>query len=183
MAKFLAYNAAHKALPSTPRACPAGTLSAIRRHAKVLLGTVATAALLTVGITVPTCGEESIWTHNGSLVRWVSSGRNRWLYYVEPRPALAAIGVRSGTLLFEGQGAANILVGTAYVFSENCSPTPYHVEGVIYSETEVRLDGAAPIVDPYSCEVADSTSDSNHAVLHFHYMMTIDQAPYVAQGK
>lgn len=183
MAKFLAYNAAHKALPSTPRACPAGTLSAIRRHAKVLLGTVATAALLTVGGTVPTCGEESIWTHNGSLVRWVSSGRNRWLYYVEPRPALAAIGVRSGTLLFEGQGAANILVGTAYVFSENCSPTPYHVEGVIYSETEVRLDGAVPIVDPYSCEVVDSTWDSNHAVLHFHYMMTIDQAPYVAQGK
>ena len=182
MPKFPAYNAAHNALPRMPSSS-AGTLSAIRRHAKMILGTLVTAALSTTAATVPACGEESIWSHHGSLVRWTSSGQDRWLYYVEPRPGLAATAVRPGTLLFQGQRTGNILAGTAYVFSENCSPTPYHVEGVIYSETDVRLDGAVPVVDPYSCEVVDYTWDGNNAALRFHYVMTIDQAPYVAQGK
>ena len=174
--------AANRALPLTPSS-PPGVLSAITRHAEAMLGTCLAAALLIGVSTLPATGEESIWTHNGSLVRWMSSGQNRWLYYVEPRPALAAIGVKPGTLLFEGQATANILVGTAYVFSENCLPTPYRVEGVIYSETDVRLDGAVPVVDAYSCEIVDYTWDSNNAALHFYYVMTIDRAPYVARGK
>ena len=149
----------------------------------MILGSCLAAALLIGVAALPANGEESIWSHNGSLVRWTSSGQDRWLYYVEPRPSLAATAVRPGTLLFQGQRTGNILAGTAYVFSENCSPTPYHVEGVIYSETDVRLDGAVPVVDPYSCEVVDYTWDGNNAALRFHYVMTIDQAPYVAQGK
>ena len=77
----------------------------------------------------PARGGESIWTHNGSTVRWVSSGQDRWLYYLKPRPGLIAIGVEPDTLLFQGHRIGNILAGTAYVFSENCPPTPYPVEG------------------------------------------------------
>jgi hypothetical protein len=69
----------------------------------------------------------------------VSSGEDRWMYYLEPRPGLAAIGVQPGTLLFRRHRSGNILAGTAFVFSENCPPAPYRVEGVIYSETDVGL--------------------------------------------
>lgn len=124
-----------------------------------------------------------MWTHNGSLVRWVSSGEDRWLYYLEPRPGLAAIGVQPGTLLFQGHRIGNILSGTAFVCSENCPPAPYKVEGVVYSETDVRLDGAVPLVDPDSCQVVDYTWDSQNAALRFHFVMTIDRAPVVARGR
>ena len=133
--------------------------------------------------TIPARGSESIWTHNGSTLRWVSSGQDRWLYYLEPRPGLAAIGVEPDTLLFQGQRIGNRLVGTAYVFSENCPPTPYPVEGIIYLETDVRLDGAVPVVDPYSCDVVDYVWDSHNASLRFHYVMTINRAPVVARGR
>ncbi len=131
----------------------------------------------------PARGGESVWTHNGSLVRWVSSGEDRWLYYLEPRPGLAAIGVQPGTLLFQGHRIGNTLLGTAFVFSKNCPPAPYKVEGVIYSETDVRLDGAVPLVDPDSCQVVDYTWDSQNAALRFDFVMTIDRAPVVARGR
>ena len=105
------------------------------------------------------------------------------MYYLEPRPGLAAIGVQQGTLLFQGQRVGNILSGTAFVFSENCPPAPYKVEGVIYSEADVRLDGAVPVVDPVSCQVIDYTWDSQNAALRFHYVMTVDRAPLVARGR
>ena len=121
----------------------------------------------------PARGGESIWTHNGSTVRWVSSGQGRWLYYLKPRPGLIAIGVEPGTLLFEGHRIGNVLSGTAFVFSENCPPAPYRVEGVIYSETDVKLDGAVPVVDPSSCQVVDYTWDSRSAALRFHYVTVL----------
>jgi hypothetical protein len=148
-----------------------------------LLGFWIALAALTAFPASPARGGESVWTHNGSLVRWVSSGEDRWLYYLEPRPGLAAIGVQPGTLLFQGHRIGNILSGTAFVFSENCPPAPYKVEGVIYSETDVRLDGAVPLVDPDSCQVVDYTWNSQNAALRFHFVMTIDRAPVVARGR
>jgi hypothetical protein len=143
------------------------------------------AALLAFSITLgamtalpaPARGGESIWIHNSSMVRWVSSGEARWIYYVDPRPGLP---VQPDTLLFEGQRLGNRLVGTAYVFSSTCPPTPYIVEGIIYSETDVSLFGAVPVVDPVSCDVVDYTWDSHNAALRFHYVMSIDRAPIVA---
>lgn len=131
----------------------------------------------------PATAGESIWTHNGSTVRWVSSGQDRWLYYLEPRPGLAAIGVEPDTLLFQGRRIGNTLVGTAYVFSENCPPTPYPVEGIMYSETDVTLGGAAPVVDPGSCTVLGYTWDNYNASLRFHYVMTPPRPPFVARGR
>ena len=140
-------------------------------------------AAITAFPALPARGGESIWTHNGSTVRWVSSGQDRWLYYFEPRPGLAAIGVQPGTLLFQGKRVGDILSGTAFVFSENCPPASYRVEGVVYSETDVKLDGAVPVVDPVSCQVVDYTWDSHNAALRFHYVMNIDRAPVVAHGE
>ena len=130
-------------------------------------------------LTSPANGGESIWMHNSSMVRWVSSGEARWIYYVDPRPGLP---VAPETLLFEGQRVGNKLVGTAYVFISACPPTPYTVEGIIYSEADMSLYGAVPVVDSNSCDVVDYTWDSHNAALRFHYVMTIDGAPVVARG-
>ena len=128
----------------------------------------------------PAGAGESIWTHNGSTVRWVSSGQNRWIYYVEPRPGLAAIGVQPGTLLFEGRRIGKNLVGTAFVFNANCMPAPYPVEGEIYSETDVTLEGAVPVVDSYACDVLSHSWENQNASLRFR---TIDRLPpVVARG-
>ena len=42
-------------------------------------------------------------------VRRVSSGEHLWMYYLQPRPGLAAIGVQPGTLLLQGQRIGNML--------------------------------------------------------------------------
>jgi hypothetical protein len=62
----------------------------VRRTAAFLGFLIALAAMIALSAS-PARGGESIWTHNGSTVRWVSSGVNRWLYYLQPRPGLAAI--------------------------------------------------------------------------------------------
>ncbi len=150
------------------------------RHIGVFFGFWITLAAMIAFPASPARGGESIWTHNGSTVRWVSSGQDRWFYYVDPRPGLPVV---PDTLLFEGQRIGNRLVGTAYVFSSACPPTPYTVEGIIYSETDVSLFGAVPVVDPVSCDLVDYTWDSYNAALRFHYVMTIDRAPVVAHGE
>ena len=94
----------------------AQTVAGVCRTAAVLGFLIALAAMITFSAS-PARGGESIWTHNGSTVRWVSSGQDRWLYYVDPRPGLPVV---PDTLLFEGQRIENRLVGTAYVFSSVC---------------------------------------------------------------
>lgn len=128
-----------------------------RRCVGYILGLcVGLTAALSV-LTTPARAGESIWTHNGSTIRWVSTAQERWMYYLAPRPGLLAIGVEPNALLFHGWRIGYRLVGTAYVFSSNCRATPYHVEGTIYSETDVTLEGAVPVVDPYTCGVLGYT--------------------------
>lgn len=84
---------------------------------------------------------DSCWWHNGSLMRLVAQGNNRWFYYEQPRSGLA---VGPGTLLFNGKKQGNWYVGTARVFSKYCpgSPLPYHVEGpVATNQLKVTVQG------------------------------------------
>jgi hypothetical protein len=77
----------------------------------------------------------------------VTGGDKIKIYYVQPRQAMIDEGVRSGTLLFEGQlAAANAVVGTAYVFDRGCSSgIPYPVSGDIVSDAhKIILTGQAP---------------------------------------
>ena len=60
--------------------------------------------------------------HNSSMVRWVTSGEARWIYYVDPRPGLP---VAPETLLFEGQRVGNKLVGTAGCGFRFCDVVDY----------------------------------------------------------
>jgi hypothetical protein len=159
------------------------TESVVNKHIAALFGTCIAFAVMIAISTIPARTEESIWTHNGSTVRWVTSGEDRWLYYLEPRPELLAIGVEPDTPLFRGKRFGDRLVGTAFVFSASCPPAPYPVQGIVISETDVTLEGPAPVVDPASCVVVDYTWDSYNASLRFRYVMTPERPPFVARGK
>jgi hypothetical protein len=89
------------------------------------------------------------WNHNGSLMSLVEGENNtRAIYYHFPRPDMADIGVREGTLLFRGYETNGRWFGIAYVFKWGCPPIPYRVEGNLYLNDRggwsVHLRGPAP---------------------------------------
>jgi hypothetical protein len=61
--------------------------------------------------------------------------------YVEPKPELLDVGVRPGTLLFDGTWQGNVLVGQARVFNLVCGPVPYDVEGTVQPDGTLVLRG------------------------------------------
>ncbi len=95
----------------------------------------------------------SLWTHDGSLVKLMSSGNERRFLYEQPRPELRTSGVTRGTLLFVGRRVGDRLAGSAYVFSAGCAPAPYKVAGTISSEAQFELSGHAPTRASASCRI------------------------------
>ena len=101
----------------------------------------------------------SYWNHNGSGMAWESDGDRRWVWYYAPREGLRGVGVRPGTLLFEGRRAGRRMVGTAYTFSGPCGPAGFPVEGPIASGDEsVQVSGTAPRRDE-ACNVVDRRTE------------------------
>ena len=87
----------------------------------------------------------SYWNHNGSRVALSASEGNRLFYYEAPRPGLAEVGVRKGALLFKGTASGGVYRGQAYVFSRECGPISYRVEGSAAGEPPtITLRGKAP---------------------------------------
>jgi hypothetical protein len=98
--------------------------------------------------------QASLWELNGSSVSLAASGSGRKFYYENPRPGLVDVGVRPGTLLFEGRRNGNQYAGRAYVFSKYCGAIGYDVTGsVAADDRSVTLYGSAPLVDQ-SCRIA-----------------------------
>jgi hypothetical protein len=110
---------------------------------------------------------ESIWTHNGSKIRWVSDGTSRRAYYQEPKPDLERIGIHPGQLLFEGHRRGSIIEGRAFTFKPGCPPLSFPVSGKLFSETTFDLKGTAPRRDS-GCD----TTSSVNTVLRFVYEAT-----------
>ena len=87
----------------------------------------------------------SYWDHNGSRVALSASEGNRLFYYEAPRPGLAEAGVRKGALLFKGTATGGVYRGQAYVFSRECGPISYRVEGSSAGEPPtITLRGKVP---------------------------------------
>ncbi len=86
---------------------------------------------------------DSFWHHNGSLMRLVAKGNQRFFYYEDPKPVLRKAGVRRGTLLFNGSMSHDHYEGVARRFSKYCpeAPLEYGVEGEV-----VRPQGQLKIV-------------------------------------
>ena len=77
---------------------------------------------------------DSCWDHNGSVMRLKASGNERAFFYESPRSGLWDVGVRPGTLLFNGVKTGNWYSGTARVFSAGCAPLEYFVEGPVRTD-------------------------------------------------
>ncbi len=88
--------------------------------------------ILTVGALDPAPARaDSCWNHNGSVMRLKANGNQRFFYYENPRSGIQAVGVKPGTLLFDGVNSGDYYSGTARVFSKGCAPLEYAVKGPV----------------------------------------------------
>jgi hypothetical protein len=87
-----------------------------------------------------------LYDHNGSLMEIeFCDGGSVVIEYVEPRPGIAKVGVKSGTLLFKGsQAGGGKVSGEATIFDAKCGPMAYPVAGEAEGDALI-LKGAAPI--------------------------------------
>ena len=101
----------------------------------------------------------SYWTHNGSTMILEADGQSRRFLYDEPRSGLIEAGVDRGIVLFAGQRLGDRYRGTAYVFSSECGPIDYEVEGPVSADQlQVDLYGDAPQRNG-DCEVVGYRND------------------------
>lgn len=101
----------------------------------------------------PAAAVGSQWLHNGSLVKLKADGAKREFVYELPADDAAVQGVRPGTLLFTGKKDGIRYIGTAYVFTKDCKPKAYPVNGEISAdEKQVTLKGKVPQLDA-NCRV------------------------------
>ena len=124
----------------------------------------------------------SLWDHNGSIVSLEASGKFRKFRYEAPKQGLIAVGVRKGTLLFEGQTDGKRYFGTAYVFKPKCGALPYQVSGPILNDSRtVEMEGQAPSVNERTCRIIGFITDK----LTFNYrddLSTPQQPPIIVQA-
>ena len=110
------------------------------------------AALSALGLFAPraeasNCAVDE-YDHNGSLMEMqICDGGGMTISYTRPRRGLTGVGVRNGTLLFDGvEQASGAISGQARRFSKTCGPVPYAVTGRNDGGT-IILRGEAPVVD------------------------------------
>ena len=107
----------------------------------------------------------SLWEHNGSTMLLQVDGSSRKFLYEKPRAGMLEVGVKPGTVLFEGLRDAVSYRGTAYIFTKNCGSFPYLVTGSVSSnQLEVQMTGQAPRISA-QCQIVDSKPD----LLRFTY--------------
>ena len=98
--------------------------------------------------------KRSFWTHNRSRMYMTEDGTRRQIYYEDPRAGLKEVGVKQGTLLFDGVVDGTTLSGTAYVFAKNCDPLSFAVKGKLTRDGKrMTLTGKAPRVGT-QCRIA-----------------------------
>lgn len=96
----------------------------------------------------------AVWTHNNSLMRVADSGGRILIAYVNPRPELSELGIRSGTVLFSGARTAGNWVGQATTFTRRCGERQFDVSGIeLPSPRRLELRGRKPRLDD-NCNVA-----------------------------
>lgn len=114
-----------------------------------LIGAAVTAGLALTTVSVTQAAADSCWNHNGSVMRLVASGNQRWFYYENPRQAMRNEGVTPGTLLFNGWKNGNSYSGTARLFSRHCpgAPLEYQVNGPVRpDQLQVTVYGTRPVM-------------------------------------
>jgi hypothetical protein len=110
--------------------------------------------------TQPAPPAPSVWDHNGSTMYLVENGATREFHYQKPRPGMAEVGARPGTLLFRGRLDNGQFSGTAYIFNPHCGPIPFRVTGsAVDTGDRIVLTGQAPLVGR-KCRVYRTSASS-----------------------
>jgi hypothetical protein len=132
----------------------------------------------------------TLWDHNGSVVYLVANGSSREFYYQKPRPGLAEVGARPGSLLFRGQINDGQYSGTAYIFNPRCGPIPFQVKGrVLDNDDRIVFTGQAPRVGRNCRTRASYTSNlefrrlESDEIAQAQAPSTAVQTPAVEQSK
>jgi len=134
------------------------------------LTTIVLSAIVTSIIsTMPVQAGQSVWDHNGSQMLLQSSGDQRTISYLFPRPGISA---KPGQILFQGSKINNQYDGTAYTFRRGCQPAPYQVSGDVSSSARFVLRGASPRRS--GCRIIGYSNKSGNSRLVFTYLRAID---------
>jgi S1-C subfamily serine protease len=136
--------------------------------------TVAVSTLLLCIAAGDSAFADSLWDHNGSVMRLVADGDQRQFLYERPRQILQGAGVGQGTILFDGYRVGNRYKGTAKRFSKNCpAPLPYEVSGTVVNETKVVLKGRREVYDDNCRPTGRFRTDT----LVFSHLKTVKSLP------
>lgn len=111
-----------------------------------------------------------LYDHNGSEMLLEDEDGKVTITYRRPKSSLTSLGVRSGTVLFEGWRDGGVLAGEARTFRSGCPNAHYIVEGVDRPAADFTLAGAAPVRGPDRCSVARFDPQSSNAVLGFRFL-------------
>ena len=107
---------------------------------------------------------QTLWNHNGSIVKLFANGDQRQFIYAVPDPHLP---VKVGDIVFDGVKNGNQYGGTAFLRSPRCGAISYSVSGPIADDQRgVTLYGQAPVRDPKTCKVTGYRND----VLAFNFI-------------
>ena len=143
----------------------------VRNIARSTVARAAALAIATAAATgaAPAMADEGpeIFTHNGSLMEVFIHADEVTISYARPKSSLRRLGVRPGTVLFQGGYTRNGIAGTAYVFRSGCQPAGYAVSGPDLRGQGIVLSGAAPVRPKGSCRVTGYTRNSGNARLEF----------------
>jgi hypothetical protein len=116
---------------------------------------------------------DSLWHHNGSILRLHGEGAERSFEYWQPKAELREAGVTAGTVLFEGKVTGGSYSGTAFRFSQKCGAVGYVVEGSISADfRSLTLSGRAPKRNS-KCQIVGHRDD----FLVFHSQEPAEQEP------
>ena len=81
------------------------------------------------------------------------------ILYDKPRSGLSPLGIKSGTMLFNGIRNGDTVAGRATTFSRRCEPKEFAVSGRVINETRVVLQGLKPTRND-DCDVVGSVEET-----------------------
>ncbi|MEL6920267.1 MAG: SH3 domain-containing protein [Pseudomonadota bacterium] len=116
---------------------------------------------------LPAMAADFFYDHNGSRMRVNVQGPEVRIFYQQPRSGLQGVGVRSGTLLFDGRVANGYLEGMSRIFNRRCGEVDYFVYGDFQPGRTFTLTGAAPVLSQTSCRIVDNVYEGSNANLVF----------------
>lgn len=115
-------------------------------HAK-LIGFAAGLVALTSLAMPQIARAQSVWMHNGSIMRLEANGNARRFAYLMPRPGMIEAGARPGDVVFEGYRNGQTYQGVAYIYSRACGRSKYAVAGMISDdERMIEVSGQVPLL-------------------------------------